>query len=79
MSWTRDHLPPLNILVVKRTARPPPIQPSRVLTTALATTSPSPFPVIRAWDPPLKAKKPKMRMKAPRLMKGTEWPGSELF
>ena len=64
---------------MKRTERPPPMHPRSVLTMARATVAPSSGSEILAWEPPLNAKKPKMRMKAPRLMKGTEWPGSELF
>ena len=64
---------------MKSTARPPPMQPRRVLVMARATTEPSPSEEIRPCEPPLNAKKPKMRMKAPRLMKGTEWPGSGLL
>ena len=40
---------------------------------ALATTSPSPGAVMEAWEPPLKAKNPKMSMKAPSATRGTEW------
>ena len=45
----------------------------RVFTTALATASPSPSAVMEAWEPPLKAKNPKMRMNAPSATRGTEW------
>ena len=71
-NWIRLHLPPLKILMMKSTARPPPMQPRRVLVMASATTEPSPAEEIRPCEPPLNAKKPKMRMNAPRLIKGTE-------
>ena len=63
--------------MMKRTARPPPMQPRRVLVMASATTEPSPAEEILPCEPPLNAKKPKMRINAPRLTNGTEWPGRE--
>ena len=46
-----------------------------VLTTALENASPSPALLIEPWEPPLKARKPKSRMRKPRQTKGMEWPG----
>ena len=46
-NWIRLHLPPLKILMMKSTARPPPMQPRRVLVMASATTLPSPAEEIR--------------------------------
>ena len=45
-----------------------------VLTAALAKASPSPALVIDPWDPALKARKPKSRIRKPRQQKGIEWP-----
>ena len=45
-----------------------------VLTAALAKASPSPALVIDPWEPALKARKPKSRMRKPRQQKGIEWP-----
>ena len=45
-----------------------------VLTAALAKASPSPALVIDPWDPALKARKPKSRIRNPRQQKGIEWP-----
>ena len=45
-----------------------------VLTAALAKASPSPALVIDPWEPALKARKPKSRMRNPRQQKGIEWP-----
>ena len=74
ISLRRDHLPPGNILVRSRTVRPPAEAATNVETTALATAVPSPGADIDACDPPLKAKKPKIRIKAPRLTRGMECP-----
>ena len=46
-----------------------------VLTTALETASPSPALLMEPWEPPLKARNPKSRMRNPRQTKGIEWPG----
>ena len=46
-----------------------------MLTTALENASPSPALLIEPWEPPLKARKPKSRMRKPRQTKGMEWPG----
>ena len=59
-------------LLIKRTARPPVEAPRMVFTMAMATILPSPAPEILPWEPPLKAKKPKMRMKPPSPDRGTE-------
>ena len=67
-------MPPGSILTRKRTTRPPQAAATKVETTALATARPSPGLDIAAWEPPLKAKNPKTRMKAPRLTRGMEWP-----
>ena len=45
-----------------------------VLTAALAKASPSPALVIDPWEPALKARKPKSRIRNPRQQKGIEWP-----
>ena len=45
-----------------------------VLTAALAKASPSPTLVIDPWEPALKARKPKSRIRNPRQQKGIEWP-----
>ena len=45
-----------------------------VFTAALAKASPSPALVIDPWDPALKARKPKSRIRNPRQQKGIEWP-----
>ena len=62
------------ILLMKRTARTPVEAPRMVFTMTMATTLPSPAPEILPWEPPLKARKPKMRMKPPRPARGTECP-----
>ena len=62
--------------------------PRMVLTIAKATVPPSPSaemlawqirvgrkPKSETWDPPLKARNPKTRMKPPSPARGTEWPG----
>ena len=46
-----------------------------MLTTALENASPSPALLMEPWEPPLKARKPKSRMRKPRQTKGIEWPG----
>ena len=46
-----------------------------MLTIAKATVSASPASVIEPCEPPLNARKPRMRMKAPSAVRGTEWPG----
>ena len=43
-----------------------------VLTAALANASPSPTLVIDPWEPPLKARNPKSRIRNPRTTKGIE-------
>ena len=65
-------------LVKKRTDMPPVEAPRMVLTMANATTPPSPGFEIVVWEPPLNARKPKMRMKPPRPARGTEWPGMSM-
>ena len=59
-------------LVRKRTDMPPVEAPRIVLTIARATTPPSPSFEMVVWDPPLKARNPKMRMKPPSPARGTE-------
>ena len=59
-------------LLMKRTARPPVEAPRMVLTMAMATTLLSPAPEMLPCEPPLKAGKPKMRMKPPSPARGTE-------
>ena len=61
-------------LLMKRTARPPVEAPRMVFTMARATTLPSPAPEMLPCGPPLKARKPKIRMKPPSPARGTEWP-----
>ena len=54
----------------------PPVEaPRMVFTMASATTPPDPALAIEPCEPPLKARKPKMRMKPPSPASGTEWPG----
>ena len=60
---------------MNKTESPPPIHPSKVFTIANATTAPSSGSEIFAREPPLNAKKPNIKMNAPKLMNGTEWPG----
>ena len=59
-------------LLMKRTARPPVEAPRMVFTMARATTLPSSAAEMLPWEPPLKARKPKMRIKPPRPARGTE-------
>ena len=65
-------------MCVQSTATPPVEAPSTVLTMARATTAPSPGCEMDAWLPPLKARKPKRRMKPPRPARATECPGRSL-
>ena len=61
-------------LLMKRTTRPPVEAPRMVFTMARATTLPSSAAEMLPWEPPLKARKPKMRIKPPKPARGTEWP-----
>ena len=49
ISFTMDHFPPGSILFTNSTTVSEVQQPIRVFTTARATTSPSPRPLIEAW------------------------------
>ena len=70
LQWCPSQTKPLLISIATIA---PALPDNMVLTMATATTVPSPSAEIDAWEPPLKAKKPKNRMNPPRATCWKKW------